>query len=323
MAENSKIEWTDSTGGPWLGCTEISPGCLHCYARELMSRRLFVIVRKAYKAAGFEDWETRPVWGDKAPRVVTRGFWDTAKTLNRKAAKDGERRKMFPSMIDWLDECPAGMIDQEGKWVNPIQILADFLKLIHDTPNLDWLLLSKRPENWADRIREARNFLTKGGCAETALWLNDWLPTPATSGIHQRGRQATTDHPAMPGDPPANVWIGVTCEDQKRADERIPLLLKIPAKVRFLSVEPMLENINLKLNHPLPRELQGGTNGGINWVICGGESGSKKRAFDCDWARSIRDQCKAVEVKFFFKQVDKVQPIPSDLMIREFPEAGR
>jgi protein gp37 len=102
-------------------------------------------------------------------------------------------------------------------------------------------------------------------------------------------------------------------------NERIPELLKIPAKVRFLSVEPQLEAIDLKLQFPIPRELQGKRNGGIHWVINGFESGSKKRPGDMAWMRSVRDQCKAAEVAYFCKQIDKVQPIPSDLMIREFP----
>lgn len=142
-------------------------------------------------------------------------------------------RVFCASLADWLDD------------EVPIAWLADLLKLIHDTPNMDWLLLTKRPQNWMERIEAARNELTSRD-AETALWLNDWLPTPATSGVFERGYQATTSHPAIPGEPPANVWIGTSVEDQQRSDERIPHLLKIPARVRFLSVEPMLEKIDFE-----------------------------------------------------------------------------
>ena len=88
---------------------------------------------------------------------------------------------------------------------------------------------------------------------------------------------------------PDRVWIGVSVENQYWADKRIPLLRQVPAKVRFLSCEPLLR--------PLELELQG-----IHWVIVGGESGSKARPMKEEWVRDIRDQCLAVEVPFFFKQ---------------------
>ena len=94
---------------------------------------------------------------------------------------------------------------------------------------------------------------------------------------------------------PRNVWVGTTAEDQARADERIPHLVRIPAPVRFLSVEPMLG----------PVELRGA---GVEWVICGGESGPRHRPFDLDWARSLRDQCAKGGVPFFFKQVGGLRP---------------
>ena len=80
------------------------------------------------------------------------------------------------------------------------------------------------------------------------------------------------------------------------------------AKVLFLSCEPLLEEISVKEQLP-----------GIDWLICGGESGAKKRKMDCDWARKLRDECKDESVNFFMKQIDKVQEIPDDLMIREIP----
>lgn len=102
-----------------------------------------------------------------------------------------------------------------------------------------------------------------------------------------------------------NIWLGVSVENQKAADERIPLLFQTPAAVRFLSVEPMLESIRLpwakpgviifKNDEKIPPSL--------HWVICGGESGPKARPFNIDWARDLRDQCKAVGVPFFMKQM--------------------
>ncbi len=100
---------------------------------------------------------------------------------------------------------------------------------------------------------------------------------------------------------PGNIWLGVSVENQTRADERIPQLLKIPATVRFLSCEPLLGPVHL-LPHPpkfgsLPALMDG-----IHWVICGGESGPHARPMHPDWARNLRDQATDTGVSFFFKQ---------------------
>lgn len=150
-------------------------------------------------------------------------------------------------------------------------------KLIDDTPWLDWLLLTKRPEN----------VLKYGPLG--MRWTQEGMPL--------------------------NVWIGTTVENQKYADIRIPELLKIPAKVRFLSVEPMLGPVDLGRRssgsgwdewltgrmHRGPSVWSGEPK--IDWVICGGESGGQKaRSINPDWVRSLRDQCVAAGVPFHFKQ---------------------
>lgn len=105
-----------------------------------------------------------------------------------------------------------------------------------------------------------------------------------------------------------HIWLGVTTENQRCADERIPVLLRIPAAVRFVSVEPMLGAMDLAL---YLTKLQ--------WVICGGETGPKARPMKPEWARSLRDQCSAAGVPFFMKQVSGRETIPDDLKVREFP----
>lgn len=109
-----------------------------------------------------------------------------------------------------------------------------------------------------------------------------------------------------------NVWEGTSCENQATANQRIPILAETPAKIRWISAEPLLEQIDLK---KIPEALV------LNWIVVGGESGPKKRPFDLNWARTIRDYCKESDIKFFMKQVDKVREIPSTLMIREYPTA--
>jgi protein gp37 len=123
------------------------------------------------------------------------------------------------------------------------------------------------------------------------------------------------------------VWMGVTAENQRRADERMPVLARTPAAVRFVSVEPMLGPVNLDRwlcpPHQEGRSCTGEKvtfRGPLDWVICGGETGPGARPMDLGWARELRDRCAAASVPFFFKKVGgNVDVIPEDLMVREYP----
>ena len=132
--------------------------------------------------------------------------------------------------------------------------------------------------------------------------------------------QAAAEHPKMLppdwGNGWPHVWLGGTAENQREADRRLPLLLRVPAVVRFTSVEPQLE----------PVDLRQYLAAGLDWVIVGGESGKGCRPFNVDWARSLRDQCRDAGVAFFMKQLggarnkrDKIEDLPPDLQIREWP----
>lgn len=290
--ENSNIEWCDHTFNPWEGCTKVSPGCAHCYAET----------RNARFGGG-----QAPNWGKGAPRRRTsQQNWNQPLRWDRAAAKasrefeylrlvtashpivqnfvvplqDAPRRpRVFcASLADWLDD------------EVPIEWLADLLALIRRTPNLDWLLLTKRPQNWKSRLDDVCSFEPIPDEDYETYTLSDWISD------------------WWNGKAPANVWIGTTVEDQQRADERIPELVNIPAKVRFLSCEPFLGPMELD-DVPLndrcfgPWDFpKGNPVPGIHWVICGGESGPGARPMHPDWARSLRDQCKSAGVPFFFKQ---------------------
>jgi protein gp37 len=289
MGKETAISWTDHTFNPWWGCEKISPGCTHCYAATFAKR------------TGNE------VWGAQAPRrFFGDAHWNEPLKWNRDAEKAGERRRVFcASMADWLE-------DREDL----IPHLARLLDLIRLTPNLDWLLLTKRPENWSNRIEAAYMELAVGSI-DTDQMLYNWQEC---------------------GIAPPNVWIGTTVENQAMADKRIPELLKIPARVRFLSCEPLLEAVDLKnvgCTHPsrwplydclIGKDVPGPLvhDARVHWVIAGGESGPGFRPSNPDWARSLRDQCKAANVAFHMKQMGGLKPsmmppIPADLMIREFP----
>lgn len=267
--KNSNIEWCDHTFNPWEGCTKVSPGCANCYAEN----------RNARFGGG-----TAVNWGKGAPRRRTSvQNWNHPVKWNEEAAWEDSLRivgaprpRVFcASLADWLDD------------EVPIEWLADLLDLIRRTPHLDWLLLTKRPENWSTRISAATDNLIDRGIENH--WVFDWFVLHKT---------------------PANVWIGTTVEDQARAYERIPALLDIPARVRFLSCEPLLGPVKIATNYWLTGQGRRqdkslapvGTYPRIDWVICGGESGPKARPMHPEWARGLRDQCAHAGVPFLFKQ---------------------
>jgi len=288
MGTKTNIQWADSTWSPWRGCTKVSPGCANCYAETLAKRNPVVL-------GG---------WGRGAPRVLAKN-WNEPAGWNRKATQRREewenrwdgtlreafdpqsipdppaRPRVFPSLCDWLDpEVPA-------EW------LARFLQLIHDTPSLNWLLLTKRPELWAERMR---------ACIALTV-----ASIPALEWFN--------------GAPPPNVFMGVSVEDQARANERIPRLLEIPAVMRWLSVEPLIGPVDLtrvdgnqchKSKLCMVDSLTGRqTDMGrpcqdvarVDWVVVGGESGKESRDCHADWIRRVVTQCKRSKVPVFVKQV--------------------
>jgi len=277
MAKNSKIEWTTHTFNPWRGCSKVSPGCAHCYAEQLVTTRL------------------KGEWGPGAPRQLAKdATWRQPLAWNREAnvcLLAWERREEGSAVLHY--EKPtrprvfcaslADVFDREVPTAWRVRLFA----LIEATPHLDWLLLTKRPQRWAARTFEAAG----AGCAFAQRWIA--------------------------GEAPANVWIGTSVEDQRRADERIPELLSIPARVRFLSMEPLLGPVTLfdvdgEISQAMvrknPRTIAFPADL-IDWVIVGGESGTNARPMHPDWARSLRDQCADVGVPFFFKQWGEWYPI--------------
>jgi protein gp37 len=220
---------------------------------------------------------------------------DTAETANYcpNIATGYHRRRIFSlSRGDWLDE------------EVPVELLAEMLDTIRRCADCDWLLLTKRPENWRKRIGQAFDCFESG--SETSAWLAQWV-----------GSDVLECTPL----PPQNIWIGTSVENQDAADQRIPLLLKIPAIVRFLSCEPLLGPVKLPTEYEicrrtglkqypftLPEKHRTKTLEGIHWVIAGGESGAKARPMHPDWVRSLRDQCAAAGVAFHFKQWGEFAP---------------
>lgn len=253
MAENSKIEWTHHTFNPWRGCTKVSPGCANCYAETMAKRKPAVLGE----------------WGPNGTRIVaSESMWRQPIKWNRDAEKAGERRRVFcASMADVFEDREELIEPRRRLW-----------RLILDTPYLDWLLLTKRPENF-DKLYPVKN------------------------GV-------------------GSVWLGVSVEDQQRADERIPILLQTAAAVRFLSVEPLLGEINLDplwvgwgvagydhgrgkvlIAHRSSPTMLSQKIPAIDWTIVGGESGPQARPCNVEWIRSIVDECREARIPCFVKQL--------------------
>jgi len=262
MAENTRIEWADHTFNPWVGCTKVSLACDHCYA---------------------EGWAKRSgmvQWGSHAERRRTSASnWQQPLKWNAEAKRLGMRYRVFcSSLADVFDNA----VPETWRW--------DLFRLIDRTPYLDWLLLTKR-------IGNASIMLNSAACAV----MDDFV-----------GERTWDKGPWL------NVWLGATICNQEEADRDILKLLDTPAARRFLSIEPLLGPINLarvQSGSCVLDVLQGGGfhethfeplphdhHPCIDWVIVGGESGRGARPIHPQWVRTLRDQCLAGAVPFFFKQ---------------------
>lgn len=213
MTTSSRIEWTEQTWNPTIGCTKVSPGCKHCYA-ETLARRLQAMGLDAYR----------------------NGF-----RLNLLPDRLDEPKRRKKATIYFVNS----MSDLFHERI-PDSFLDDVMAVIGSTPQHRYQILTKRHE------RLARYFATRAV--------------------------------------PSNVWLGVSVENRRHGVPRIDALRQVPAKIRFLSCEPLLEDLGaLDLTD-------------IHWVIVGGESGPKARPMQPEWARAIRRQCDAQGATFFFKQ---------------------
>ena len=260
MGESTKIEWADHTFNCWIGCTRVSAACDFCYAERFGHR------------FGIE-------WGNNPRRLASDSTWRQPLAWNRAAQRDGVRRRVFcASLADVFDN----QVDPAWRY--------RLWDLISDCRHLDWLLLTKRPQNIAKM-----------------------LPSETQQALLPNGGPWPWPH----------VWLGTTTENQEEADRRISELLAVPAAKHFISAEPLLGPINGVLNYVrlFSGRFDDPPTPVLDWVIVGGESGPGARPMHPDWARSLRDQCQAAGVAFFMKQMTKKGIIPPDLFIREIPAA--
>lgn len=275
MGVETGIEWTDATWNPVAGCDKVSPGCRNCYA-----------IRDAHRLAG----NPNPKVADKY-----RGLTTSAKQWSGIGARFWEAALAIP--LHWRKPRRVFVNSQSDLFhddITDVQIAAVF-GVMAMCPRHTFQILTKRPE----RMVEFFQWVTERGHLHSPH-LDGLLPA------EELARQCTWPLP--------NVWLGVSVENQAAAEERIPLLLQTPAAVRFVSCEPLLGPVDLRtvmLNDGdgLGEGLFGhGDGAGLDWVICGGESGPGARPMHPEWARLLRDQCAAARVPFFFKQWGEWMP---------------
>lgn len=279
MSDNSKIEWTEATWPVTVGCDHITPGCDHCYAATLTSGRL----------------AHQPVYAGLAENGRFNG---TVRCLPERLdwpLRWRKPRKIFVcSMSDLFHEAV------------PDLFIEQVFDVMEQAPRHTFQVLTKRHARMRSFVqaREKRN-------QEYAAKFDD-CPTEAmrNSPAAQWARQRAVT-------PPANIWLGVSAEDQHWAEIRVHALLSTPAAVRWVSAEPLLGPIDLRnlraRNGALIDALCGDVKspageiyaacpGSVTWVVAGGESGARARPMHPDWARSLRDQCQAARIPYLFKQ---------------------
>lgn len=289
MAGASNIEWTDATWNPVTGCTRVSSGCDHCYAVG-MTHRLEGMSRGAVGTRNVDALRSKyhglTVINGKGGRHFNGVVRCHEDVLEWPLHKGKPLRIFVNSMSDLFHrDVPFEFIDK---------VFAVMALCSRHT----FQVLTKRPERMAEYLN--RRKLIPGG---TMMGGIDPWKTPCDY-VYRIARQTAPEQPLGLIWPLPNVWLGTSVENQATADERIPHLLKCPAAVRFLSVEPMLGPVTLRL-HPAHKLL----GIAIDWVIVGGESGPGARPTHPNWVRAVRDQCKAAGVPFFFKQWGEWAPL--------------
>lgn len=309
MADHSPIEWTDATWNPIVGCSVTSPGCTNCYAMS-MARRIEAMQPGSHYA-GTTRVDGKPVWTGKvalAPDHI----------LTQPLRWRRPRRIFVNSMGDLFHE------DVPDDWIDRV------FAIMALCPQHTFQVLTKRSARMRAYMGEPR------WPNETLVRIHrEWimgtgpLETLALSVILPKWRADEED--TLVQWPLPNVWLGVSTEDQRRADERVPDLLSTPAATRFVSAEPLLGPLDLRRfmwpvlgwwrgpHHSYAEAKAAGAECGLKrqalvgaWctfldlVIAGGENGP--RPMHPDWARSLRDQCAAAGVPFFFKQWGSFEP---------------
>lgn len=282
----NKIGWCDQTWNPIIGCDKISDACKECYAEKMAGR--LCRMKSTYYYLNVIDYDINP-----HGEITTKG-WNGKTHLVESALQKPLKRKNPTKYF----VCSMGDLFHESvdfDWIDKV------MAIIARSKQHTFQILTKRPKRMKEYFNDSdRNRLIHNQNCNIGKPVNhfNW--------------------------PLENLWLGITVENQKRANERIPILLEIPAKVRFVSIEPMLGEIILSVL----KDTQDGVTGFYNvlrgyschesyhvsrkddiykeipkldWVICGGETGQNARPMKREWVENLLNQCKSANIPFFFK----------------------
>ncbi len=274
----SKILWTDQTWNPIIGCSKVSPGCANCYAERMALRQAHMEYARLEKHLN-QDLDAKDGIMKYVGVVdISKKAWN-GKTVFVESALTKPLHWRKPRMIF---VCSMSDLFHESV---PFEWIDKVFAIMALCPQHTFQILTKRPERMFEYLDDVKTRIN--------------IPAAASAGAGVRvdlNRFWTAA-----GWPIKNIWLGCTAENQAMADKRIPVLLQCPAAKRFVSVEPMLGKVDLAYTCFNGADSFG-TMPGLDWVICGGESGPGARPMHPDWVRSLRDQCKEAGVPFMFKQ---------------------
>ena len=313
----SKIEWTNETWNPIVGCSIVSHGCTNCYAMKMAARiekmsghpmAQHVKVQTHY-AGTTQPSKAGAVWTGKVARAPDHILTAPLRWKRGRKVFVNSMGDLFHESIpdEWIDKVFAVMALSPQ---HPFQVLTKRADRMRRYLNADYL---------TERIIEHVGRLDLSGAT------GHGIPN-GLFGVYEDGSNDGTV--AFARWPLPNVWLGVSTERQQEADERIPLLLQTPAAVRFISAEPLLGPIDLTFIRHLKKPpahipnahinalngyIDNGTRTNLDWIIVGGESGPNARPMHPQWARDLRDQCAEAGVPFFFKQWGEYLPVGQSL----------
>lgn len=284
---STSIEWADRVWNPLRGCSRISPGCANCYA-EVMAGRFAA------------------TWG--SPEIVRPdGTWSGVVSLV-------EEKLAEP--LSWHGPCRVFVDSQSDLFHQavPDAWIDRIFAVMALRPHIDFLVLTKRPRRMQEYLSHTRG---EGNVLYRIVKAAQAMAKPERGVL--RGEFA---HDM--GWPIRNVWLGTSIENQKAADERIPILRRTWAAVRFLSVEPLLEQVDLCLTPGAEVSAREGAARGIHWVIAGHESRGPRpgRPGRVSWVRSIVDQCRDAAVPAFVKQLQVFKCRQCDTCFEEPQDGG-
>jgi protein gp37 len=293
MSKETGISWTNSTWNPLRGCTEVSPGCAHCYAATLAAR--FSGAGQPYEGLAYFDANGKAHWTGKI-RTVPEKLDDPIRWTKPRMIFVNSMSDLFHEDVpdEFIDKTFAAMA--LAGW-HTFQVLTKRANRL-----ATYFSAGSRREAIVGQI-QSLGWRARGGLSYQLNGEGSGSPLSKQVGIREGWLW-----------PLPNVWLGVSAEDQRRSDERIPHLLRAPAAVRFVSYEPALGPVNLGLwRVAIPKHREHWPTERVRnfWVIVGGESGQNSRPFDLAWARSVIRQCKDAGVPVFVKQIGAV-PVGSD-----------